>query len=157
VCSSICGKGTTIILVEADLLPEAARIHSVSWKESHRQFCSQDFIELHSAEHMEKYLAGEMARGKRLFMLRHGHFVGIESVKDSLIENLYVLPEEQRKGYGTELLLFAVEQCKGTPTLWILDHNEKAYRFHVNNGFALSGKRKETAAGTFEMEILRNA
>ncbi len=146
-----------IISVEEGLLPEAARIHSFSWKESHRQFCSRDFIELHSAEHQEKYLAGEIARGKRLFMLRHGRFVGIVSVKDSLIENLYVLPEEQRKGYGTELLLFAVEQCKGTPTLWILDHNEKAYRFYVKNGFILSGKRKEIAAGTFELEMLRNA
>lgn len=90
-------------------------------------------------------------------MLRHGHFVGIVSVKNSPIEILYILPEEQRKGYGTELLLFAVEQCKGAPALWILDHNEKAYRFYVKNGFALSGKRKETAPGTFEMEMLRNA
>lgn len=44
-----------------------------------------------------------------------------------LIENLYILPDEQCKGYGTQLLEFAIQQCKGIPTLWILDINYIAY------------------------------
>ena len=144
-----------IIKVEEALLFEAAKIHSISWKESHRRFCSEEFIELHSVEHQKIYLEGEIRKGKQLFMLQHGNFVGIVSVKDSLIENLYVLPVEQHKGYGTELLLFAVEQCKGTPSLWILEHNEKAYHLYIKHGFTLSGKKNEIADGIFEIEMLR--
>ncbi|MDD4106024.1 MAG: hypothetical protein PHH03_09260 [Eubacteriales bacterium] len=86
-----------IVKVEEDLLLETAKIHSISWKESHTRFCSEDFVELHSVKHQKTYPAGEIGKGKRLFMLRHDRFVGIVSVKDSLIENLYVLPEEQRR------------------------------------------------------------
>ena len=39
-----------MIIIEADQtnLLQAAVIHSVSWQESHRAFCSPDFIELHT-------------------------------------------------------------------------------------------------------------
>lgn len=145
-----------IIKVDADLLFEAARIHSISWKESHSKFCNKEFVELHSVEHQKAYLEGEIRKGKQLFMLQNGRFVGIVSVKDSLIENLYVLPDEQHKRYGTELLRFAVEQCKGIPTLWVLDHNEKARNLYEKQGFAFSGMKKEIGNGIFEIEMLRN-
>ncbi|MDE6997883.1 MAG: GNAT family N-acetyltransferase [Oscillospiraceae bacterium] len=35
----------------------------------------------------------------------------------SLIEDLYVLPGRQNKGYGTRLLRFAPEKCAGRPAL----------------------------------------
>ena len=46
--------------------------------------------------------------------------VGVVSVKECLIEDLYILPDKQKMGYGTKLLRFAIEQCTGIPTLWIL-------------------------------------
>ncbi len=144
---------TTMIRVGADHLHEAARIHSISWKESHSGFCSREFVDLHSVDHQKAYLEGEIRKGKQLFMLQHGRFVGIVSVQGSLIENLYVLPDEQNKGYGTELLLYAVEHCAGRPTLWVLDHNEKARRFYGRHGFACSGKKKEIGNGVFEIEM----
>ena len=39
--------------------------------------------------------------------------VGIVSVTGSLIEDLYIRPDEQNKGYGTELLQFAVKNVYG--------------------------------------------
>ena len=53
-------------------LREAARIHSVSWQESHRSFCTPEFIALHTPEHQEEYLRDKMARGTRLYMLVDG-------------------------------------------------------------------------------------
>ena len=66
--------------------------------------------------------------------------VGIVSLKENLIENLYILPREQGKGYGTALLLFAISRCVGEPTLWILDNNEKAFLFYTKHGFEKTGK-----------------
>ena len=48
--------------------------------------------------------------------------------KDSLIEDLYILPEKQKMGFGTKLLQFAVEQCADVPTLRILENNTDAKR-----------------------------
>ena len=73
-----------------------------------------------------KYIQKEISRGKKFYMLTDGEPVGIISVDVNLIENLYVLPEQQRKGYGTSLLRWAVSRCSGIPTLWILSTNTAA-------------------------------
>lgn len=54
--------------------------------------------------------------GKKVFMLIDEKAVGIVSVVGDLIEHLYVLPDQHRKGYGSELLkredLFEMEMKK---------------------------------------------
>ena len=54
------------MIIEADQtnLLQAAVIHSVSWQESHRAFCSPDFIELHSPDHQLEYISEKMSTGK---------------------------------------------------------------------------------------------
>ena len=63
-----------------------------------------------------------------MYMLVEEKPIGIVSVKENLIEDLYVLPDKQNMGYGTKLLQFAVGQCNGKPTLWILENNANAKR-----------------------------
>ena len=65
---------------------------------------------------------------------------GIVSVKDSLIEDLYILPQKQRMGYGTKLLQFAMEHCTDNPTLWILENNSNAKRLYHKMGFQETGR-----------------
>ena len=87
-------------------LSQAAEIHALSWQEAHRDFCSAEFVAQHSVARQMAYLRREMEAGKRLFMLTDHQPVGIVSVDGNLIENLYVLPQKQRNGYGTVLLKF---------------------------------------------------
>ena len=125
---------------EWNKLYEAAKIHSESWKESHKAFCSKEFVEKHNIERQLEYLRNEINNGKDVYMLIDNIPVGIVSVKDSLIENLYILPEEQGKGYGTELLKFAINKCNNIPSLWILNNNEKAYKMYNKHGCIKTGK-----------------
>ena len=134
-------------------IADAGRIHSESWKESHRSFCSAEFVEKHTPSAQADYLCGEMAAGKRIYMLINEYPVGIVSVQGDLIENLYVLPSEQRKGYGTQLLEFAIHKCQGTPRLWILNINEGAYRLYTKNGFKETGNRKRLNDKLWEIEL----
>lgn len=129
-----------IVEVTKDNIIDAAKIHSLSWKDSHRSFCSSGFIAIHSVEHQIDYLNDEIKQGKKVFMLVLDKPVGIVSIWNDLIENLYVLPEEQCKGYGTGLLLFAIKQCKEKPSLWILDNNHGAYKLYTKHGFKKTGK-----------------
>ena len=134
-------------------IADAGRIHSESWKESHRSFCSAEFVEKHTPIAQAEYLRREMNAGKSVYMLIDDYPVGIVSVHGGLIENLYVLPSEQRKGYGTQLLEFAIQKCQGTPKLWILNINEGAYRLCTKNGFKETGNRKQLNKNLYEMEL----
>ncbi len=131
---------------------QAAIIHSESWKESHKNICSPEFIAIHTPERQKNYLKSEIAKGAQLYMLIDEKPVGIVSVYGSLIENLYVLPSEQNKGYGTQLL-FAVGKCDGTPTLWILGSNTGAKRLYERHGFQETGNIHKIAEGMYEHEL----
>ena len=138
---------TMIVAVDKTNVYAAAEVHSASWRESHRSFCAPDFIARHTPERQREYIGKKMRSGSRFYMLVDGGPAG------DLIEDLYVLPEKQGMGYGTALLKFAVEKCRGTPTLWILENNERAARFYRRKGFAETGMIKAVADGINEIEF----
>ena len=139
--------------VDESNIADAGRIHSESWKESHRSFCSAEFVEKHTPAAQADFLRREMNTGKTIYMLIDNYPVGIVSVYGSLIENLYILPSEQRKGYGSLLLDYAIRHCSGTPCLWILNNNVGAYRLYSKNGFKVTGNRKQLNDTLYEMEL----
>lgn len=143
-----------IVRITESNIREAGRIHAESWKESHKSFCSEEFVARHTEETQTEYIRSEITKGKDFYMLIDRMPVGIVSVCGSLIENLYVLPAEQRKGYGTMLLQYVLRQCSGIPSLWILSNNERAGAFYKKHGFAASGKRKPLRNELFEAELV---
>jgi len=142
-----------IIPVDKATLFQAAAIHSISWKESHRSFCTRDFLELHTPDRQLKYLSNKMSNGTKVFMLVDKKPVGIVSVTKNIIEDLYVLPDRQNMGYGTKLLQYAVTQCTDTPMLWILENNKNAARLYQRMGFEETGRRNSVADGLDEIEF----
>lgn len=125
--------------VTPDTIMQAARIYSESWRESHKNICSAEFLALHTPEYVKNYLEVEIAKGSRVYMLTDEIPAGIVSVHDSIIESLYVLPSMQNKGYGTHLLTFDVSQCIQSPTLWVLNTNGGARRLYERIGFRATG------------------
>lgn len=144
-----------ILPVGEELLPPAGEIHSESWRASHG-FCSPAFLAAHTPEAQTEYLRRELSAGKRLFLLTDGLPVGIVSVHGDMIENLYVRPALQGRGYGTALLEFACGECDGTPELWVLSVNETARRFYEHRGFRATGARKELKGGMYELQMTRS-
>ena len=125
----------TIIAVTEELLLQAGYVHAQSWRTSHRGICSPAFVEAHTAQRQAAYLRGERAAGKSLWLLLDPDPVGMVSVDGSLIENLYVLPERQGRGYGTLLLDHALQQCREIPRLSVLSSNERALTWYLRRGF----------------------
>jgi len=142
-----------IVTVDQSNLSEAATIHSVSWQESHRSFCSPDFVALHTPQHQEEYLQQKIDQGSRVFMLIEDKPVGVVSVTGSLIEDLYILPNYQHQGFGTRLLHFGIEHCDGTPTLWILENNKGAEKLYRREGFRETGRRNAITDVLDEIEF----
>ena len=142
-----------IIAVDKTNLFQAAVIHAISWKESHRSFCAPDFVEMHTPERQQGYIGNKMKGGSKFYMLIEDEPIGIVSVKDGLIEDLYILPDKQKMGYGTKLLQFAIAQCTDTPTLWILENNANAKRLYHKMGFQETGRIHAITDGLAEIEL----
>lgn len=70
----------------------AAAIHSLSWRASHRSFCTPEFVALRDAVCQEAHLRNELIFGKRIWLLVESALLGLVSVDKDLIENLYVCP-----------------------------------------------------------------
>ncbi len=135
-------------------LHQAAYVHALSWQESHRSICSPEFIAAHTPERQEAMLRQEMLAGKKIYLLTNREPVGVVAVSGRIIEHLYVLPERQRQGYGSALLAFAMEQCQGMPTLWVLNTNQQARRLYERHGFRATGTIMELRAGLWEIEMV---
>lgn len=142
-----------LVEVNEDNIIDAAYIHAESWKESHRSFCSVEFVKAHTIERQRAYLEKEMSIGKQIYMLVRDIPVGIVSVKEKLIENLYVLPDRQHEGCGSELLEYAINKCTGTPALWVLNNNAKAEKFYRKYGFVRTGREKKLSEELAEVEM----
>ena len=98
----------TITRVTEERLPQAAAVYREAWRESHRDLCTPEFLERRDCG---AYLEQQMAAGKRLYLLTGEEPVGVISMGDHEIGDLYVLPRAQGRGYSTMLLRFAMEQC----------------------------------------------
>ena len=73
-----------IVPVDETNLLQAATIHSISWKESHRAFCTPDFIETHTPDRQREYLRDKMNNGTKLYMLVEEKSIGVVSVTKGL-------------------------------------------------------------------------
>ena len=144
-----------IVPVDRTNLSYAAAVHAAAWRESHRVFCTPEFVEQHTTERQAAYLQRKLDAKSRLYLLIEEKPVGVVSVTKNLIEDLYVLPEEQGKGYGTKLLRFAIGICPGTPTLWILENNTRARKLYERLGFAETENRHSVPNGLDEIELAR--
>lgn len=139
--------------VKEDSIAQAAAVHSAAWQASHKDFCAADFVARHTPERQEAYLREKMRRGTKVFLLTEERPLGLVSVTGSLIEDLYVLPEDQNRGYGTRLLRFAIRQCEGVPTLWILENNQNAARLYRRLGFRETGRVHTSPGALSEIEF----
>lgn len=131
---------------------QAAHIHAESWKESHKSFVSAEAIAKRTVERQTEYLRQQIKDGKKVYMLTDDIPVGIVSIKDSLIENLYVLPERFRKGYGSKLLNFAISKCTDDPMLTVLNNNS-AIEMYRKFGFKETGVLIPLNENLWEIEM----
>lgn len=70
-------------------------------------------------------------------------FMGLS---DELIEMLFVHPEEQGKGYGKQLIEFAIHN-KQIFKVDVNEQNEKATSFYLNRGFDITGRDETDPSG----------
>lgn len=78
---------------------------------------------------------------KSTYVFDDGIVKGILKLNGQEIEKLFVEPNFQNQGIGTELLKLAVE-VKKAKFLWPLEYNKLAIAFYERNDFELTGEKK---------------
>ena len=126
-------------------IADAAKVYMDSWKDSHKDICSPEFIEKHDISYMINYLSEKIKNAYKIYIkYSDGIPVGIIGLNpcDEEICLLYVLPEMQGKGFGSNLLEFALAKCKN-PYITVLDTNKRAIEFYSERGFVPAEKQPE--------------
>ena len=130
----------------------AAFVHAESWKASHG-FLPKEAVAKRTVERQTAYLQRQIDGGKDLYMLTDDIPVGIVSVSDNMIENLYVLPERWHCGYGSHLLAFAIGKCDANSVLTVLNNNT-AIEMYRKFGFKETGKTIPLNPELWEIEMI---
>ena len=126
-------------------IADAAKVYMDSWTDSHKDICSLEFIEKHDISYMINYLSEKIKNAYKIYIkYSDGIPVGIIGLNpcDEEICLLYVLPEMQGKGFGSNLLEFALAKCKN-PYITVLDTNKRAIEFYSERGFVPAEKQPE--------------
>ena len=78
--------------------------------------------------------------GSKFYMLVEDMPVGVVSVKECLIEDLYILPDNRKWVMVQSYCNLLLRNATGIPTLWILENNTNAKRLYHKMGFQETGR-----------------
>ena len=136
-----------IELVTEDTIQQAVTVYTASWRESHKDICSPEFLR-------DRDYAGYLAKKLgNLYLLYDGETVGIFYLDGENFGDLYVRPDCQGRGYGTACLRFALEQSRFL-RLTVLSSNSKAIRLYEKLGFRFTGADTLLREGLMEREMI---
>lgn len=133
--------------VTEESFPLAVAVYAESWRESHRQICSPDFLE-------KRDCAGYLRRRMEgLYLISDEIPLGVFRVKDGVFSDLYILPGQTGKGYGTACVAFARGMGESL-RLTVLSSNERAIRLYEKTGFRFTGHDIPLRDGLWEREMV---
>ncbi len=81
-----------------------------------------------------------------LYVVRNPNISAFMGLSDDMVEMLFVLPEEQGKGYGSALLDYAFKE-KRIRKIDVNEQNTDAYQFYVNRGYHVVARDEFDADG----------
>jgi len=161
----------TISQVTTKDIPLVKRLLSYTWNDTYSDFYPIKVIKkITSVWHDPKKLAQQAADQNIFFAMaknEQGELIGLITIRKTdentmFISRLYIHPEHQRKGIGTQLMQTALNYF---PKLKLLKlecekQNNKACSFYLKHGFKIIKEKEESIEGilikTVEMEKLLN-
>ena len=126
--------------------PQTAAIYTVSWRESHREVCSPEFLKVRDCT---GYLWKKI---DRLYLISDPDPVGVFCLHEGMFSDLYIHPAQTGKGYGTACLKYAISRC-GELRLTVLSSNDNAIRLYEKLGFRFTGNDFQRKEGLWEREM----
>lgn len=130
-------------------------IHSVAWHATYKNIASEDFLSQFTPQNRAAVFKKAIKNPNERFYIAklNNKPIGIlildchpkdEDEYVGEVKALYLLPDYQGKGYGTEMMNFAIGDFtslkKTKVILWVLEKNLKARHFYEKYGFRFDGR-----------------
>lgn len=144
-------------------------VHAMSWRKSYSGIIPKEFLDNFTPEKRTDIFRKTLLSSQDEFYIAYlnkqpmGMLVLGKSRDDEAnenmgeIESIYLLPEYWDKGYGKQLMDFAVNRLKELSyrmvTLWVLEENKRARTFYERYGFVFDGTKKKINIGKQLIEI----
>ena len=124
------------------LLDELIQVWEKSVRSSHHFLCEAD-IDFYRPLIREQYF-----HAVSLYTVRNaqGSIAAFMGLSADLVEMLFVLPEEQGKGYGKALLNYALHH-KGIRKVDVNEQNTQAFHFYRHMGYQIIGRNTTDSTG----------
>jgi GNAT superfamily N-acetyltransferase len=145
-----------------------AFIHVNSWKEAYKGIVPDGFLSRMSVESRQSYFSKALAEGSEKDALafvddKPAGIITVGKCRDEDNDNtfgeiwgIYLLPEFWRKGIGTIMLNWGIDELISWGytriTLWVLEKNLAARNFYEKNGFTRDGREKSITLGVDVIE-----
>jgi GNAT superfamily N-acetyltransferase len=93
---------------------------------------------LHSDDETRAFIREVVMRDLEVWVCEEeGGILGFTALGEDMLEHLYVRPEAQGRGIGSELLALAKERRPAGFRLWVFQKNEGARRLYECHGLVL--------------------
>lgn len=110
---------------------------------------------IHSPEEVTNWLANYVMPFSRIFVAElDGAVIGFATLRDNMLEHLYVRPEYQRHGIGSALLETMKMELDNCVRLYTHARNTLARRFYEKHGFRASPAIGNSRNEERELDIL---
>lgn len=136
-----------IKLVEEDTFSSALEVYIASWRESHRDVCSPEFLE------NRDYVGYLRKKLGKLWMISDGTEVGIFTLDGENFGDLYIHPSHQGRGYGKAAIHFA-KQRTAVLRLTVLSINSAAIALYEKMSFCFTDNDTPLRDGLWEREMV---
>ena len=158
-----------IVRATVDRAEDIGYVHAMSWKKAYHGIVPKEFLDNFTPEKRADIFRKTLPSSQDEFYIAYlnrqpmGMLVIGKSRDDDANENvgeidaIYLLPDYWGKGYGKQLMDFAVNRLKElsyrTVTLWVLEENKRARTFYERYGYVFDGAKKEIIIGKPLIEI----
>ncbi|MCM1206747.1 MAG: GNAT family N-acetyltransferase [Firmicutes bacterium] len=102
---------------------------------------THDFLTEEDLEYYHRRIPCDYMPNVELYAVRNsrGAWAGFVGISGSMIEMLFVHPDDMGKGTGSMLLRFAMKD-KGMRKVDVNEQNHRALRFYLAHGFNVTGR-----------------
>ena len=137
-----------ISLVTESDLQAVLEVYTASWRASHADICSPEFLENRDyAGYLRKKLG-------HLYLVSDGEPAGVFCLDGENFGDLYIHPNYQGRGYGTACVRFAIGQSSRL-RLTVLSTNAAAIALYEKMDFRFTGNDFPLMNGLWEREMIR--
>lgn len=118
-----------------EILDELLKIWEKSVRSSHH------FLNEEDIEYFKPLIRDQYFPAVKLYIIRNkgGQITSFMGVSDDMLEMLFVLPEEQGRGYGKALVNYAINQCN-ILKVDVNEDNRQACQFYFRMGYEIIGR-----------------